>query len=286
MLLLLTLLPLMAMTGNLLHKASVKKRWLNSDTDAVVLMVMVMVMVMLMVMLMVMVVTGLLLHRAQRDDLAGCTECVSTGCTPSWPTSLRFCGLSFYFTFIFLSRISNIHPVDLPHWGFVPCLFFLSLSFCQEFSIYTLLTYLTEIYMRHESFWPLSLFLAGGWNWQGYCHGRVLCQHRTQPSGSLIVSALSIKSKLQEYIKSRVGSTVFQRYFADWAGHNCANMDYLTREQVRKISDQFCKKKQFCGTNHISTSADCWRSPWLGIGPCSDRLCGKESTRWDFVSFV
>ena len=83
MLLLLTLLPLMAMTGNLLHKASVKKRWLNSDTDAVVLMVMVMVMVMLMVMLMVMVVTGLLLHRAQRDDLAGCTECVSTGCTPS-----------------------------------------------------------------------------------------------------------------------------------------------------------------------------------------------------------
>ena len=81
MLLLLTLLPLMAMTGNLLHKASAKKRWLNSDTDAVVLMVM--VMVMLMVMLMVMVVTGLLLHRAQRDDLAGCTECVSTGCTLS-----------------------------------------------------------------------------------------------------------------------------------------------------------------------------------------------------------
>ena len=95
--------------------------------------------------------------------------------------------------------------------------------------------------------------------------------------------ASSIKSKLQEYIKSRVGSTLFQRYFADWAGHNCANMDYLTREQV---GNQFCKKKQFCGKNYISTSADCWRSPWLGIGPCSDRLCGKESTRWDFVSFV
>ena len=54
------------------------------------------------------------------------------------------------------------------------------------------------------------------------------------------LSVLSIKSKLQEYIKSRVGSTVFQRYFADWAGHNCANMDYLTREQV---GNQFCKKK-------------------------------------------
>merc|ERR1711962_1612326 len=38
----------------------------------------------------------------------------------------------------------------------------------------------------------------------------------------------------QEYIKSRVGSTVFQRYFADWAGHNCANMDYLTREQYER----------------------------------------------------
>ena len=59
------------------------------------------------------------------------------------------------------------------------------------------------------------------------------------------LSVLSIKSKLQEYIKSRVGSAVFQRYFADWAGHNCANMDYLTREQVGKIADQFCKKNNF-----------------------------------------
>ena len=31
---------------------------------------------------------------------------------------------------------------------------------------------------------------------------------------------------------SRVGREAFRRQFADWAGHNCANMDYLTREQV------------------------------------------------------
>ena len=83
LLLLLTLLLLMAMTGHLLHKVSVKKRWLDSDIDVVVLMLMMMVMVLVVMMLMVVVVTGLLLHRAQRDDLAGCTECVSTGCTPS-----------------------------------------------------------------------------------------------------------------------------------------------------------------------------------------------------------
>ena len=46
LLLLLTLLLLMAMTGNLLHKASVKKRWLGSDNDVVVLMLMLMMMVM------------------------------------------------------------------------------------------------------------------------------------------------------------------------------------------------------------------------------------------------
>ena len=33
---------------------------------------------------------------------------------------------------------------------------------------------------------------------------------------------------------SRVGAEVFRNYFADWAGHNCANMDYLTREQVNQ----------------------------------------------------
>ena len=33
---------------------------------------------------------------------------------------------------------------------------------------------------------------------------------------------------------SRVGGEVFRRQFADWAGHNCANMDYLTREQVNQ----------------------------------------------------
>ena len=31
---------------------------------------------------------------------------------------------------------------------------------------------------------------------------------------------------------SRVGSELFRSHFADWAGHNCADMDYLTREQV------------------------------------------------------
>ena len=167
----------------------------------------------------------------------------------------------------------------------MPCLFFLSLSFCQEFSIYTLLTYLTEIYMRQEFFGHFHCF----WQVAGIDKDIVTAGFyaNTELSPQVYsLSVLSIKSEVQEYILSRVGSTVFQRYFADWAGHNCANMDYLTREQVRKISDQFCKKKQFCGTNHISTSADCWRSPWLGIGPCSDRLCGKESTRWDFVSFV
>jgi len=35
----------------------------------------------------------------------------------------------------------------------------------------------------------------------------------------------------QEYFVSRVGPEVFRSQFADWAGHNCANMDYLTREQ-------------------------------------------------------
>ena len=33
---------------------------------------------------------------------------------------------------------------------------------------------------------------------------------------------------------SRVGPEVFRSQFADWAGHNCANMDYLTREQVNQ----------------------------------------------------
>ena len=58
----------------LIAQSKCEKRWLDSDNDVDVLM--------LMEMVMVMVVTGLLLHRAQRDDLAGCTECVSTGCTP------------------------------------------------------------------------------------------------------------------------------------------------------------------------------------------------------------
>ena len=31
---------------------------------------------------------------------------------------------------------------------------------------------------------------------------------------------------------SRVGGEEFRSHFADWAGHNCANMDYLTRDQV------------------------------------------------------
>ena len=57
----------------LIAQSKCEKRWLDSDNDVVVLMLM----------MMVMVVTRLLLHRAQRDDLAGCTECVSTGCTPS-----------------------------------------------------------------------------------------------------------------------------------------------------------------------------------------------------------
>ena len=39
-------------------------------------------------------------------------------------------------------------------------------------------------------------------------------------------------SFLQEYFVRRVGREVFRSQFADWAGHNCANMDYLTREQV------------------------------------------------------
>ena len=41
-------------------------------------------------------------------------------------------------------------------------------------------------------------------------------------------------SFLQEYFVSRVGAEVFRSQFADWAGHNCANMDYLTREQVNQ----------------------------------------------------
>ena len=47
-----------------------------------------------------------------------------------------------------------------------------------------------------------------------------------------IVRSLStIGSAFQEYFVSRVGGEEFRSQFADWAGHNCANMDYLTREQ-------------------------------------------------------
>merc|ERR1712181_25258 len=38
----------------------------------------------------------------------------------------------------------------------------------------------------------------------------------------------------EEYFVSRVGAEVFRSQFADWAGHNCANMDYLTREQYER----------------------------------------------------
>jgi len=38
----------------------------------------------------------------------------------------------------------------------------------------------------------------------------------------------------QEYFVSRVGAEVFRSQFADWAGHNCANMDYLTRQQYER----------------------------------------------------
>ena len=50
--------------------------------------------------------------------------------------------------------------------------------------------------------------------------------------------ALIFLSFLQEYFVSRVGSELFRSQFADWAGHNCANLDYITREQVNQnISD-------------------------------------------------
>ena len=50
--------------------------------------------------------------------------------------------------------------------------------------------------------------------------------------------ALIFLSFLQEYFVSRVGSEIFRSQFADWAGHNCANLDYITREQVNQnISD-------------------------------------------------
>jgi len=38
----------------------------------------------------------------------------------------------------------------------------------------------------------------------------------------------------QEYFVSRVGSELFRSQFADWAGHNCANLDYITREQYKR----------------------------------------------------
>ena len=38
----------------------------------------------------------------------------------------------------------------------------------------------------------------------------------------------------QEYIFTNVGSSLMRSHFADWAGHNCAKMDYLTPEQYER----------------------------------------------------
>ena len=38
----------------------------------------------------------------------------------------------------------------------------------------------------------------------------------------------------QEYIARKVGLTTYRGYFADWAAHNSAHMDYLTRDQYER----------------------------------------------------
>jgi len=38
----------------------------------------------------------------------------------------------------------------------------------------------------------------------------------------------------QEYLYTKIGPKTFRNYFADWAAHNTAGLDYLTREQVQR----------------------------------------------------
>ena len=38
----------------------------------------------------------------------------------------------------------------------------------------------------------------------------------------------------QEYITTRVGPSLMRSHFADWAAHNSAKMDYLSREQYER----------------------------------------------------
>ena len=40
----------------------------------------------------------------------------------------------------------------------------------------------------------------------------------------------------QEYMSRRVGPATFRGFFADWAAHNSARMDYITRDQVEGLS--------------------------------------------------
>ena len=42
----------------------------------------------------------------------------------------------------------------------------------------------------------------------------------------------------QEYLLREVGPDRFRSLFADWAAHNTADMDYMTREQWRRAQQE------------------------------------------------
>ena len=83
---------------------------------------------------------------------------------------------------------------------------------------------------------------------------------------------------------SRVGGEEFRSHFADWAGHNCANMDYLTRDQVvENINEDDidgCDNRGFKKISNVDNSSLsahfdllAVRARPLGGNPCWGLVC-------------
>jgi len=79
-----------------------------------------------------------------------------------------------------------------------------------------------------------------GWMYGVRQYGmHTLLQYLTKVAGvdrSIITDGFYTGTSLspQEYLVSRVGDQTMRDYFADWAAHTAADMDYLTREQVER----------------------------------------------------
>ena len=70
----------------------------------------------------------------------------------------------------------------------------------------------------------------------------------------------------QEYLCNKVGPLEFRTMFADWAAHNTANMDYISREQWERALLE------------ISLAGD-WQAfclVWTGSGNSMGRLDGTS----------